>query len=76
MTVYSLREHYDEIECRRLRVRLKSGTVYEGEFYGVYSGLETDSKYMHLELDTGEPGIIRGAYEDEIEDIEVLGEIE
>lgn len=72
--MYSFKEHYSEIESRRLRVKYKDGSMLEGEFAGVYSGLETQAGQMLLELDTGEPGIIRGAYEDEIEDIEILSD--
>ena len=72
--MYSLYEHYDEIECRQLRVKLKSGETIEGEFWGVYSDLETERGQKLLEIDTGEPGVYSGAYEDEIEDIEVLSE--
>ena len=72
--MYSLYDHYDEIESRRLRVKLTDGTIYEGEFYGVYSELDTTSGEKELELDTGESGIIHVMSEKEIEDIEVLSE--
>lgn len=72
--MYSIKEHYDEIEGRRLKVMFGDGSVLEGEFAGIYSGLETATGQMLLEIDTGEQDVIRGAYEDEIEDIEVLSE--
>lgn len=74
MTVYSLKDHYSEIEGRRLKVTFKDGDTLTGEFSGIYSGLETATGQMLLEIDTGETDVIRGAYEDEIEDIEVLSE--
>ena len=72
--MYSLYGHYDEIECRRLRVKMTDGTSLEGEFFGVDSELETSSGEKELSLDTGEPRIIRVVSESEIEDIEVLSE--
>lgn len=72
--MYSLYDHYDEIECRRLRVKYKDGGTIEGEFFGIESDLASESGQKELSIDTGEAGIIRVVCEDEIEDIEVLSE--
>ena len=72
--MYSLEDHYKDLECRRLRVRLKDGTTREGEFWGIYTGVDTDSGVAELELDPGLEHTYYAVREDEIEDIEILSE--
>ena len=72
--MYSLKEHFEEIEDRKLQVTLTDGTVYTGDYWGTISRLESFSGEDELRLDTGSPTSYHSFAESEIADVKVIDE--